>query len=350
MNFRLRVAAWFAVSVFLLVAVLIFTAHQHLDEELRKDRWDRSHPQFPGWVIHGSYTDEEVHDILSELIHVWLWVGIPLVLASVAVGYFIALRSVRPIRQINRELAALNPSSFASGVHLPERDEELAVLVRHINDLLQRVGRSYNEMAEFSARVAHELRTPLTLLRMRTESAAPELPPDFSEEVQEEIRRLSQLVERSLLAAKAEGGKLDAQTVPVDLAGLLEDLHEGYALLASERSITLDWRTLPGLVVASDTELLRQILHNLIGNAIRHGREKVRVSAMRSRTAGRIVVRIANFIGNGNSGQIGTGMGLRLVRSLANVLGKTQFQIRQTTHVFSVRLLLPAATPNQPRP
>ncbi|MGC2578636.1 MAG: hypothetical protein WA376_13775 [Terrimicrobiaceae bacterium] len=129
MNFRLRVAAWFAVSVFLLVAVLIFTAHQHLDEELRKDRWDRSHPQFPGWVIHGSYTDEEVHDILSELIHVWLWVGIPLVLASVAVGYFIALRSVRPIRQINRELAALNPSSFASGVHLPERDEELAVLV-----------------------------------------------------------------------------------------------------------------------------------------------------------------------------------------------------------------------------
>ncbi|MGA7393681.1 MAG: hypothetical protein WBW78_13585, partial [Terrimicrobiaceae bacterium] len=160
----------------------------------------------------------------------------------------------------------------------------------------------------------------------------------------------SQLVERSLLAAKAEGGKLDAQTVPVDLAGLLEDLHEGYALLASERSITLDWRTLPGLVVASDTELLRQILHNLIGNAIRHGREKVRVSAMRSRTADRIVVRIANFIGNGNSGQIGTGMGLRLVRSLANVLGKTQFQIRQTTHVFSVRLLLPAATPNQPRP
>ena len=140
------------------------------------------------------------------------------------------------------------------------------------------MGRSYNEMAEFSARVAHELRTPLTLLRMRMESAAPELPPDFSEEVQEEIRRLSQLVERSLLAAKAEGGKLEAQTVPVDLAGLLEDLHEGYALLASERSLTLDWRTLPSLVVASDPELLRQILHNLIGNAIRHGREKVRVT------------------------------------------------------------------------
>lgn len=104
MIFRLRLTAWYAVSVMVIVAVLMFTAHRHLDEELRSDRWDRSHPQFPQWIIHGSYTDEEVQDILGELMHVWMWVGIPLVLGSVAAGYLIALRSVRPIRCLNREL------------------------------------------------------------------------------------------------------------------------------------------------------------------------------------------------------------------------------------------------------
>jgi signal transduction histidine kinase len=341
MKFRVRLAAWFGLSVLLIAVVLMFTAHWHLDEELRKDRWDRTHPEFPNWVIHGSYTDAEVQDILGELMRVWVWVSVPLVLVSVAVGYLIARRSVRPIRRINHELDALDPKSLARGVHLPEQDAELAALVHHINDLLQRVGHSYEEMAEFSARVAHELRTPLTLLRMRVESAAPQLPPDFSEDVQEEIQRLSQLVERSLLTAKAAGGKLEINTGPVELSGLLADLHEGYALLAGESAITLDWRIAPGLVASSDPELLRQILHNLIGNALRHGREKVRVRATRSRE--QIIFRITNFIGTGNSAQIGTGMGLRLVRSLSQALGRTRFVIRKTARVFSARLVLPTA-------
>lgn len=344
MSFRLRLAAWSALSVLLIAVALMFTAHWHLDEELRKDLHDRTHPKFPEWVIHGSYTDEEVRDILGELMGVWLWVSIPLGLASIAVGYVIALRSMRPIRRINRELAALDPQTFTRGLQLPEQDRELALLVHHINDLLQRVGRSYHEMAEFSARVAHELRTPLTLLRMRVEAAAPELPPDFSEEVQEDIRRLSRLVERSLLAAKAEGGKLEVRRVPVDLTAMLQDLHEGYALLTAEHAMALDWRIHPALMVTSDPELLRQILHNLIGNAIRHGGDRMKVRSARSPAGARIIVRITNFIGAGEAAQAGTGMGLRLVRSLSGALRATSVRVRRSGRVFSARLSLPAAT------
>ena len=162
MKFRLQLwmAVWSVLSVILIAAVLMLAAHWHLDGELRKDRWDRSHPKFPQWSIHDSYTDEEVQDILGELLTVWLWIALPLLLGSVGVGYFIAARSLRPVRRINRQLAALDPQSCAQGVHLPERDGELATLVQHINDLLGRVGRSYNEMTEFSTTVAHELRTP----------------------------------------------------------------------------------------------------------------------------------------------------------------------------------------------
>ena len=143
MNFRLRVAAWFSLSVILLAGALLLATHFHLDEELREDRWDRSHPKFPECVIHGSYTDDEVHDILGELIHVWLWVGIPVVMISVAVGWFIARWSILPIREINRELAALDFRAVGSGVQLPVQDEEHAHLVGHLNDLLARARASY---------------------------------------------------------------------------------------------------------------------------------------------------------------------------------------------------------------
>lgn len=338
MNFRFKLAAWFALSFVLLVGALLLTAHRHLDEELRKDRWDRSHPQFPGWPIHGCYTDAEVHDILGELRQVWAWVGIPLVLCSLAVGYFIARRSLRPVSRINRELDSLHADSLRRGIGLPEQDKELAALVGHLNGLLKRVGKSYEEMADFSARVAHELRTPLTVLRLRVEAAAPQLPPDFSEDLQEEIHRLSRLVDRALLAARAEGGRIDLQIEPVDLSALLDELRDAYTLPAGEKSLLVDWRVAPRLVCASDPELLRQILHNLLGNVVLHGRERARVTAVDR--VGDVALRITNEVRPG--AEPGLGIGLRLVRALAGALPASRFRQRRRGRLFSVRLILPA--------
>lgn len=337
MNFRFKIALWFTLSMVVLVTALMFTAHAHLDEELREDRWDRSHPKFPEWVIHGNYTNEEVHDILGELIHIWLAVGVPLCLLSAGIGYFIALRSVRPIQQINRELARLEAGSLNEGVTVTDRDPELARLTRHINDLLRRVGDRYNEMAEFSARVAHELRTPLTLLRMKVESAAPELPPDFSESVQDEIRHLSQLVERSLLAAKAEGGRLEIHVGEVDLSALVADLHEAYLPLAKEAGLTLSVDLPPGLTVASDPAVLQQILHNLFGNAVRYASGSIRIRLRPHRLRRHLQLTLTNRIAS-PAPTAGIGIGLRLVKALSSVLPGTRFRFRRWKQVFSVNL------------
>ncbi len=336
MNFRLRVAAWFVLSVIFLAGTLFLSAHYHLDEELRKDRWDRSHPEFPGWIIHGSYTDEEVQDILGELLQVWLWVGIPVVLLSAAVGWFIALRSIRPVRKINRELDALDYRSLQRGVQLPEKDMELSNLVSHINDLLTRVRASYSEMEEFSARVAHELRTPLTILRMKTEAASPRLPEDFSEDFQEEITRLTRLVENLLLTAKAEGGKLELQPESVDVTSLLTDLQEGYELLAAERDLDFEWRVATGLECLSDPAFLSQILHNLLGNAARHGSKHIKVTALRHNQ--RVIIHITNACDPNQPPTTGMSQGLRVVRSLIAAQSGHSLALRKSERFFSVRL------------
>ncbi len=341
MSFRFKLAAWFALCFVLLLGALLLATHWHLDEELRQDRWDRSHPRFPGWVIHGSYTDEEVHDVLGELLKVWLAVGVPLAVAAAAAGYVMARRSLRPVRRINRELAALDLQTLERGITPPERDAELQRLVTHLNDLLARLDGSYRELADFTTRVAHELRTPLAVLRLRLESAAGSLPPEFSEEMQEELHRLTQLVERSLLAARAERGRLEVQPRSVDLSDLFGSLREDYQLAAEVQGRRSEWRLDPDLHGLTDPEILRQILHNLLSNALRHGASPVRVTARAS--GRRLVCRITNRLPARRGQDPGVGIGLRLVQGLVGSLPETTFRRRTTPGLFSIRLTLPAA-------
>lgn len=314
MNFQLRVAAWFGISLILLTGLMMATAHWHLDEELREDRWDRTHPKYPEWVIHDSYTDEEVHDILGELMNTWLWVATPAVALSLGIGFLLARRSVRPIRQINEQLNQLTAVTMRSGIVSPEDDRVLSDLVSHINSSLARAGKAYEEMAEFSSRVAHELRTPLTLLRMKIEQSEGDMPGEMQEGLQEELARLSRFVERSLLAAKAASGGLEPHVTCVDVTLLLDDIAEGYQLLAKGRNLQFTYHATPELLADTDSDLLRQVLHNLLGNALRYAHSNVEVSATQKR--GVPVVTISNDCVTQPLTNSGLGLGLRLVRGI----------------------------------
>jgi len=329
-------AVWFGLALVFLVGILIVTAHHHLDHELRLEKWDRSHPKFPDWSLHGSYTDAEVQDILGELLQVWIWVGVPSLGLALGVGFLLANRSIRPVKLINRALAEMTPATLKTGIPVPERDPVLSELVGQINSLLLRVGNAYDEMAAYSSRVAHELRTPLTLLRMRIEHSAAELPPELSEELQEELSRLTKFVDRSLLAARAEAGRLEARSLPVDLSGTLENLREPYEVLAGQSQIDLEWDASRGMVVYSDGDYLLQVLHNLLGNACRYGSSRARLRARRS--GSRTVFFLANTYAAGARAPGGLGIGLRLVRALTASMAGHRFASRDNGRVFAVRL------------
>jgi signal transduction histidine kinase len=341
-NFRIRMAAWFGLALAGIIGILIFTAHQHLDHELRLEKWDRSHPKYPDWSLHGSYTDAEVQDILGELIQVWIWVGLPALGLALGSGFLLANRSLRPVKRINRALAEKNPDTLKTGIPPPESDRVLAELVSQINALLFRVGNAYDEMAEYSSRVAHELRTPLTLLRMRIEQSAADLPPELSEQLQEELSRLSTFVERSLLAAKAEAGRLEVKRSSVDLSALLEEFKEPYEILASQAGLDLGWGVSPGLRIDTDPDLLRQMLHNLLGNTCRYGASAARLRVFPS--ARSTVLSLANDHPEVRAPG-GLGIGLRLVRALANGMDGHNFAIRDNGRVFAVRLVWETTTP-----
>jgi signal transduction histidine kinase len=336
-SFRFKIAAWFGISLTALIGLMMVTAHWHLDEELRVDQRDRSHPEYPNWVIHDSYTDAEVQDILSELIRTWLWVGTPAIAISLGVGFLLARRSVRPIRQINEQLNQLTIDTMQAGITTPEDDPALADLVAHINTSLERAGAAYEEMAGFTSSVAHELRTPLTLLRMKIEQSHSGFSGEVQEELQEELARLSRFVERSLLAAKAASGSLEPHTERVEVSQLLDDIVESYKLLADEQKLEFTWLTKPELEAVTDADLLRQVLHNLLGNALRYARSRIEVAVAQEN--GVPVVTISNDCESQTTSLNGLGLGLRLVHGICASTGM-RIETQTPPRRFIVRLCI----------
>lgn len=331
MSFRFRIAAWVVVSCILLLGVMIFTAHTELEEELRAGRVDRHHHDVPGWVLHNSFSEAEIQDILGELMDTWLWTAAVMIVVSLGAGLLLARRALRPVHDINRQLAAMRPDSLHGGIAIPEADPAIEGLANHLNGLLDRAGTAYQEMAEFSARVAHELRTPLMLLRMRVEHAPPGMPPAFQEDLQDELARLARFVERALLAAKAEQGSLQPAAAALCLSEMVRNTSGYYQLLAAERALEMTVEIAPGIRITADSDLLLQTLHGLLENAVRYAKSKIHVSC-RTQNGG-AVLEIHNDRDSATIATAGLGLGLRLVRGICKA-SNWEFESRATEHDF----------------
>jgi signal transduction histidine kinase len=232
----------------------------------------------------------------------------------------------------------MRPESLHGGITIPEADPAIEGLANHLNALLDSAGTAYQEMAEFSARVAHELRTPLMLLRMRVEHAPPGMPPAFQEDLQDELGRLSRFVERSLLAAKAEQGALLPAAAPLSLSNLVRDVTGDYQLLAAERALDMNVVITPGVRIDADTDLLLQTLHGLLENAVRYAKSEIFVSCRTEEDGA--VLEIHNDSDAATIATAGLGLGLRLVRGICKA-SAWKFESRESEHEFHAAIHFP---------
>lgn len=341
-SLRARLTVWFASSLVLVLVVFVAFTYRLLEEELHQKSWQRNYPDHPDWKLHGSYSEAEVRDVLSELMETSLAYGIPLALATLLLGYWLASKSVKPIATVNQQLQAIRAPNLSQRIQLPEVDREFRDLVRHINDLLARLEHSFNDMSEYAAKVAHELRTPLAILRLKVEQAGGQIPPDLAEELQAELHQLAHVVDQSLLIAKAEQGRLILQPRRFDLARLVVEMAEDFALLAREERRAIDLAPGPPAFVVADAKYIRQIVHSFFTNALKHGRGEIRVR-LRTTNASHVLT-VANRRHAPSSTRAETlGLGLRVVDTLLSLDTNIRCRRRNGRHCYAVQLSFPAA-------
>jgi signal transduction histidine kinase len=186
--------------------------------------------------------------------------------------------------------------------------------------------------------VAHELRTPLTLLRLQIEDAAGRIEPTLAESLQEELRRLSDYVDQSLLLATAEQGRLTLKLEKVTLVPVLMEMLEDYQRLARTESRLIELITCDEVTIVTDSRYLRQIFHTLLTNALRHGIGPIKIGV--SRSADGATCRFENACAPSIHAQPGHGLGLRLARAITSALG-ARFSGTTSANVFVAELYWP---------
>ncbi|MFE1953638.1 ATP-binding protein [Streptomyces sp. NPDC059524] len=207
-----------------------------------------------------------------------LLIGGPLALAASSyAGWLLAGAALRPVERLRREAAAISETEPERRLTVPPTGDELARLAHTLNAMLARLQEALEREHRFVDTAGHELRTPLALLRAQLELATAR--PRDRTELEAAIRsaaaetdRLVGLAEDILVLARTRQGRLPLRREPVSLTRLLTDAAEAFRAraTAADATITVEPHGGPEISAGLDPVRLRQILHNLLDNALRH--------------------------------------------------------------------------------
>lgn len=232
----------------------------------------------------------------------------------------------------------------ALALRAPEGTRDGAILVFHD---LTRVRQLEAVRQEFVANVSHELRTPLSLIKSAAETLIdggkndPVVATRFLEIIDKHANRLTLLIDDLLLLARLDSGRIELNLQPVDLPALAQDALDDAALIARSRNVTLINEVAAGLRAQGDSDRLRQVLANLIDNAVKYGRADGRVAVRGRELAGQRVELSVRDDGPGippeakarvferfyradkarSRDQGGTGLGLAIVKNVVQAHG-----------------------------
>ncbi|MGK8510573.1 sensor histidine kinase [Nocardia asiatica] len=322
-------------------------------------------------------------DTVQRLVMLELVVGAIVLAVLAVIAYFVVRRSLRPLRRVESTAAAIARGDLHRRVPVRGTNTEVDRLSRSLNGMLAQIQRAFTttaaseeaarrseeRMRRFIADASHELRTPLTTIRGFAElyrQGATDDPATFMDRIEREAQRMGVLVEDLLMLAR-----LDAQRPlelgPVDLLAVASDaVHNARAVIAAGHADgpvrTVELNIEPGegtLEVSGDEARLRQVLGNLLNNAVTHTAPDAKVTVRLTPGPEHVLLEVADT-GPGlppedaervferfyradtsrarTSG--GTGLGLSIVQALVTAHGG-EVGVRSSTEAgttFTVRL------------
>lgn len=251
-------------------------------------------------------------------------------------------RGLEPVLQLRTRMLERPPGTLEP-LDAAEVPAELTSLVEAINDYVRRLDEHMSAHGRFIANASHQLRTPLTILNTQISAAMRSTDAQDKDEalraihtsVQHAIRLVNQLLNLSSIEA---GARQPAAASAVDLAATVQLVLEDLALLAQGKSIDLGFEHEGGpALVRGSAPMLRELVANLVDNALRYTPAGGRVTAIVGGSAESVVLRVEDngpgipageyeriferFYRLHDGRSDGSGLGLAIVREIANACG-----------------------------
>ncbi len=207
---------------------------------------------------------------------VTLAAGLP-VLTGLAIfgGYFLMKRAMKPVRDIIVSTQDITLHNLSHRLPVTDSGDEIAELSKVLNQMIARLDESFQHVTKFTADASHELRTPLTVIHCELEAILRNRPLDVDlrealGSLLDEVVRLVRIVEGLFALSKLDTGEARSERVRFDLAKLAETTAEQMCLLAEEKHIRLACETREPAEVEGDHSRLKQVIVNLLDNAIKY--------------------------------------------------------------------------------
>ena len=224
----------------------------------------------------------------------------PLVALIAALACFLMIRRpLRPVIVLTEQAENIGRQQLGERLPVPDSGDELQRLATSLNQMIARLEDALQHNNRFSADASHELRTPLTIVRGELEQVIqqPDLPESAVDSIGsalEEIERMSQIVQSLMATAYLDTGGEQMVCEPIDLSQLVGSTLDQMRLLAEAQNIALAACTLEPALVDGNPTRLKQIVVNLVDNALKYNRPGGSVSASVLTQDNSVILRVAD--------------------------------------------------------
>ena len=230
---------------------------------------------------------EGVDAAVDRVVTLMLVAGPALLLITALGGWWLAGKALRPVARVTERAERIEVDRLDERVPVPRTADEIARLAVTLNHMLDRLDRGVAIRKRLIADASHELRTPLAVMRSELDVALGygDLQPEAARvlaSAREEVERMTRTVENLLTLARVDEGRPELLTRPLELRAVVDEVAAELRPLAADREITVSASGEP-VEVEGDRDRLRQVVANLVDNAVKYSHEggEVRITTWR---------------------------------------------------------------------
>ena len=250
--------------------------HRAIEREIEE-------PGVPNFKIRVGTLMKFIEEDVDRLTRILAPVGLLILLLAPLGGLLLAKQAIEPLQRLIKTTERLRPSHLDERLELRGVGDELDQLAGKINTFLDQIADHLQKNREFVANAAHDLRSPLAAIQSSVEvtlekSRSVNEYEELLYQITDEVHHLGQLVNQLLQLAETEATETEIPLEPVPLAEIVIKTVEMFEPVAEESGVRLSFEPAKEIVVMGQPRQLRQVLTNLVDNAIKFTEKGGRVT------------------------------------------------------------------------
>ncbi|MBI5826115.1 MAG: HAMP domain-containing protein, partial [Deltaproteobacteria bacterium] len=249
-------------------------------------------------IIQVGSSLEGMEEIFHSMVYIISFGVIVSVVIASAVGYFLARKALKPVADIIDITRRIRAENLNERITISVPQDEIGRLAGTINEMIVRLGKSFNQIRQFTADASHELKTPLTILKGEMEVALRgrgdvEHMRAALRSGLEEIDRMNYIVRNLLELARMDVEReAAAPRGPVALDRVLEERVEQLRRIALDSGVEMSIIKVMDATVAGDPVRLGQLVFNILDNALKYTPRGGEIEASLETEGGNAVLRV----------------------------------------------------------